>query len=635
MSQTPTKIVRLRVADILPNPFQPRQLFDDIDSLADSIANDGLLHRIVARPTPNGDGTHQILNGERRVRAFRHLQWEFCDAEVGDYSDLQMATLALKSDTEHVSFNVVEIAIGYRNLIEHFGKTNVQVAEEYKVSAPVVSNRMRLLALPASVLDLLTRGQITETHAKTLCSIIEDKTAVEVLGQRCADEQWSSRRLDAEVAPVRESLDAAEKAKSAGEQPKLIEEPAGGVERKGAPLVSVFESDDRIEWKSKLAPDAKIFGTVKEVHPKYLVVLPDGMTETIHLDFNVKKLPKIPKAEPAQTQLEAASQSVDEELLVLESKVLVAIGADQDSDVASISEETQIPEGKVSLIVAELGSRGLVVVEDNTFALTDQGESLLLSLRGTELLADQKARANSQNETSVMAAPLSGTIELSFEQKRILKTLDFHPNSTIARIAEEIDVSPANVAAMLVALQPRFVTDEEKDGRHHFKLTDQGEFLVLQMRTSAATPVAQDGAGDAANEAPEKSENDKQLESRAHESPAQKAGVGGVASTPPVSQGVGFATASSEGQNLKPAPKATPKPAPPIESSSPDMTATIPGAEADWLDEHDLNVATVCALYRRFHVACEGAGIEPENMIAELEGRAVPTDVDDSEEEAD
>lgn len=165
--QGPVRTVQLdRVA---ANPFQPRREFDSeqLAELTASIRENGLLQPLVVRPRLSGEGW-ELVAGERRMRALRALGWTEAPAVVRELDDRAMLLLAIVENVQRAELSPLEEARGYRRLVDEFGLTQQEVAENVGRERSTVANLLRLLQLPASVQRLIDEGQISMGHARAL-----------------------------------------------------------------------------------------------------------------------------------------------------------------------------------------------------------------------------------------------------------------------------------------------------------------------------------------------------------------------------------------------------------------------------------------------------------------------------------
>ncbi len=160
--------VSVRLSQIEPNRAQPRKNFDPValDELADSIRRYGLLQPLVVRALP--DGRYQLVAGERRWRAARLAELTHVPVVVRELTDEETAEIALVENLQREDLNPVEEAGGYRVLMDDYGLTQEDLAAQLGRSRSAIANSLRLLALPAPILEMLKAGKITAGHARAL-----------------------------------------------------------------------------------------------------------------------------------------------------------------------------------------------------------------------------------------------------------------------------------------------------------------------------------------------------------------------------------------------------------------------------------------------------------------------------------
>ena len=189
------------VGSITPNPRQPRQTFDEeaLEELAASIAEVGLLQPVVVRKL--GDGSYELVMGERRWRASQQAGLEFIPAIVRETPDTDMLRDALLENLHRQQLDPLEEAAAYQQLLDDFGATHEQLAQKVGRSRPHISNTLRLLNLPPAVQKKLAAGVISAGHARALLSL-DDPLAQERLAQRIVAEGLSVRSVE-EIVSVR------------------------------------------------------------------------------------------------------------------------------------------------------------------------------------------------------------------------------------------------------------------------------------------------------------------------------------------------------------------------------------------------------------------------------------------------
>jgi len=170
---------RLPVAQIRPNPYQPRKEFrpDELADLEASLKASGLLQPITVRPSPKGRG-YELIAGERRLRSATRLGWTEIPAVIKEIDDRTLLTLALVENLQRTDLNPLEEAEGYQRLIDEFELTQQQVADVIGKDRTTVANMLRVLNLPASVRRMLQESQLTLGHARALLAIHDEHAIV-------------------------------------------------------------------------------------------------------------------------------------------------------------------------------------------------------------------------------------------------------------------------------------------------------------------------------------------------------------------------------------------------------------------------------------------------------------------------
>ncbi|MGH1584940.1 nucleoid occlusion protein [Lactiplantibacillus plantarum] len=178
---TPTEqqIVRIPVTAIIPNRFQPRQVFDEtgIAELAATIADHGLLQPIVLREYE--PQKYEIIAGERRFRAISSLHWVDVPAIIQKMDDGETASMALIENLQRQDLTAIEEARAYQELMELNQLTQSALAKELGKSQSLVANKLRLLKLAQPVQTALLQRQISERHGRALLNLaVEQQAAV-------------------------------------------------------------------------------------------------------------------------------------------------------------------------------------------------------------------------------------------------------------------------------------------------------------------------------------------------------------------------------------------------------------------------------------------------------------------------
>jgi ParB family transcriptional regulator, chromosome partitioning protein len=160
-------VATIPVAEIHPNPDQPRRYFSDdkLNELAASISRHGIIQPIVVRPHQGG---YQIVAGERRWRAAQRAQIHDIPAIIRNFDDAETLEIALLENIQRQDLNPIEEAEAYRKLTELFGHSAAALAELVHKSRSHVANMMRLLELPPAIRDLVIEEQLAMGHARAL-----------------------------------------------------------------------------------------------------------------------------------------------------------------------------------------------------------------------------------------------------------------------------------------------------------------------------------------------------------------------------------------------------------------------------------------------------------------------------------
>lgn len=158
---------------IHPNPEQPRRAFgvEELEELAASIRERGVLQPILVRPMPGPAEAYQIIAGERRWRAAQHAGLAAIPALVRDLADEEVMEVALVENIQRSDLNAIEEARGYEVLLERFGRSAEAIAKAVGKSRSHVANTLRLTRLPDTVQNHVSAGRLTAGHARALLDL--------------------------------------------------------------------------------------------------------------------------------------------------------------------------------------------------------------------------------------------------------------------------------------------------------------------------------------------------------------------------------------------------------------------------------------------------------------------------------
>lgn len=173
-------IAMIEVQRVRPNPMQPRQDFDPeaLEDLKKSIKEKGVIQPITVRRTETG---YEIIAGERRVRASTELGFETIPAYILDIeTDAEMLELALIENVQRENLNPIEVAHGYKRLMEECRLTQEEVSKKVGKDRTTITNFMRLLRLPYEIQQSLRRKALSMGHARAILAISDEQKQQEV-----------------------------------------------------------------------------------------------------------------------------------------------------------------------------------------------------------------------------------------------------------------------------------------------------------------------------------------------------------------------------------------------------------------------------------------------------------------------
>ncbi|MEW6861157.1 ParB/RepB/Spo0J family partition protein [Trueperella pyogenes] len=204
----------IAVNAIVPNMRQPREIFDEdeLQELADSIAEVGILQPIVIRPLSapledNPQARYELIMGERRWRASQRAGKETIPAIVRHTEDSDLLRDALLENLHRANLNALEEAAAYQQLLEDFQCTQEELSRRIARSRPQISNTLRLLKLPPLVQRRVAANVLSAGHARALLGLT-DPAAMERLAQRIVAEGMSVRQVEEIVALGEDNLPA-------------------------------------------------------------------------------------------------------------------------------------------------------------------------------------------------------------------------------------------------------------------------------------------------------------------------------------------------------------------------------------------------------------------------------------------
>ena len=190
------EIFDISLQDIIPNRFQPREMFDDeaLQELSQSIKEHGVIQPIIVRKV--GD-KYEIIAGERRFRASQLAGKETIPALIRDIDDKEAAKIALLENLQRSNLTPIEEAKTYQTILKLDNITQEELAQNLGKSQSTIANKLRLLTLDEEVQTALLNSQISERHARSLIGL--DHSRQKELLHKVINEKLTVRQLDEEI----------------------------------------------------------------------------------------------------------------------------------------------------------------------------------------------------------------------------------------------------------------------------------------------------------------------------------------------------------------------------------------------------------------------------------------------------
>ena len=193
--KTQFAIEQIPIDLIKPNPFQPRQYFDEstLNELAQSIKNHGLNQPVLVRKINNH---FELIVGERRLEACKINHFLTIPAIVKNISDKESCEIALVENIDRENLSVIEVAQSLKRLINEFNYTQETLAKLFSRSRSSIANILRLLKLPSMVQDMVLNGSLSEGHARALIEFSSDEEKCIFTANEVIDKNLSVRQTE-------------------------------------------------------------------------------------------------------------------------------------------------------------------------------------------------------------------------------------------------------------------------------------------------------------------------------------------------------------------------------------------------------------------------------------------------------
>ena len=190
--------IYLPIEKIFPNANQPRKRFDKIklEELAQSISNSGIIQPVIVRSKMS---KYELIAGERRWRAAQLAKIHSIPAIIRNISDNQVAEYAIAENIQREDLTAIEEATAYKNLLDTKKFTQEEVSKALGKSRSYITNMLRLLSLPSSVITLLEESKISVGHARALIGLVD----APVVAKKIIDNQLSVRQTESLIKRIR------------------------------------------------------------------------------------------------------------------------------------------------------------------------------------------------------------------------------------------------------------------------------------------------------------------------------------------------------------------------------------------------------------------------------------------------
>lgn len=223
MQNNENEVVYLYLDDIIPNRFQPRQVFDEkaLKELAVSIKEHGVIQPIIVRNIGN---KYEIIAGERRYKASALAGLTKIPAIVRNLDDKESSKVALLENLQRKNLNPIEEARTYQKILELDQMTQEELAKTMGKSQSAVANKLRILSLSDDVQDALLKEKISERHARALLAVDNQEKQKQLLNKIIAN-KMTVRELEEEINPKpKEKIATADIEKLLNREPVSVNE---------------------------------------------------------------------------------------------------------------------------------------------------------------------------------------------------------------------------------------------------------------------------------------------------------------------------------------------------------------------------------------------------------------------------
>lgn len=191
------KVVEIEVDKIIPNPYQPRKQFDDdIEGLAESIRQNGLLQPLTVR---KNNEKYELVAGERRLRAVKSLGFETVQCIIIDITERNSAVMALVENIQRKNLQFFDEAEALEKLIDFYGMTQEDAALKLGKSQSTIANKLRLLKISEENRNKICEYGLTERHSRALLKVndnVKQAELIEIIHNRGLNVESSEKLIN-------------------------------------------------------------------------------------------------------------------------------------------------------------------------------------------------------------------------------------------------------------------------------------------------------------------------------------------------------------------------------------------------------------------------------------------------------
>ena len=185
---------KISISDLIRNPYQPRQIFNEIklNELSESIKKNGIIQPIAVRVNKSDPDKYEIVAGERRWLAAQKAGLHEIPVNILELSDVETLEVAIVENIQRDDLSPIEEARGYKRLSDEFKYDHESISKLMSKSRSHISNTLRLLTLPADVIAMLEKGTLTSGQARPLIGLIN----ASFIAEEIVSKNYSARKVE-------------------------------------------------------------------------------------------------------------------------------------------------------------------------------------------------------------------------------------------------------------------------------------------------------------------------------------------------------------------------------------------------------------------------------------------------------